>query len=65
MTNISPLNFVHKMGKFGDHDNKNESDLIKISEVSKLLIFQIAKYKNSDINLSKISVDGLNLPSSL
>ena len=65
MTNISPLNFVHKMGKFGDHDNKNESDLIKISEVSKLLIFQIAKYKNSDLNLSKISVDGLNLPSSL
>ena len=30
-----------------------------------MLIFQIAKYKNSDFNTSKISVDGLNLPSSL
>ena len=47
MTHISPLNFVHKIGKFGDHDKKNENDLLKVSEINGLLIFQIAKYKNS------------------
>ena len=64
MKNISPLNFVHKVGKFGDHDNKNENNLLKISEVNKITIFQIAKYRNSDFDVTKISVDGLNLPSS-
>ncbi len=65
MTNISPLNFIHKVGKFGDHDEKNENDLLKISEVNGLLIFQIAKYKNSGFDISKIKLDGLKLPESL
>ena len=46
MTNISPLNFVHTFGKFGDYDGKQENDLLKVKEVNGLLIFQIAKYKN-------------------
>ena len=65
MTYISPLNFVHKNGKFGDHNEKNDNDLLKVSEVSKLIIFQIAKYRNSDFDISKIKVDSLNLPSTL
>ena len=38
---------------------------MKVSELNKLLIFQIAKFKNSDFDISKVKVDGLNLPSSL
>ena len=65
MTHTSPLNFVHKNGKFGDHSEKNDNDILKVSEVSKLIIFQIAKYRNSDFDISKIKVDSLNLPSTL
>ncbi len=65
MTNISPLNFAHKTGKFGDYDGKQENNLLKVKEVNGLLIFQIAKYKNSNFDLSKIQIDGLNLPPSL
>ena len=65
MTHTSPLNFVHKNGKFGDYNEKNDNDLLKVSEVSKLIIFQIAKYRNSDFDISKIKVDSLNLPSTL
>ncbi len=65
MMNISALNFIHKIGKFGDHNGKNDETLLKVSELNKLLIFQIAKFKNSDFDISKIKVDGLNLPSSL
>ncbi len=65
MIQFSPLNFVNKSGKFGDHNGKNENDLIKVSEINKLLVFQIVKFRNSDFNISKIKVDGLNLPSPL
>ncbi len=65
MTHISPLNFVHKIGKFGDHTEKSDQDILKVSEINKLLIFQIAKFKNSDFDISKIEVDGLRLPLSL
>tara|TARA_Y100000996_G_scaffold380463_1_gene334371 strand:- start:2172 stop:2756 length:585 start_codon:yes stop_codon:yes gene_type:complete len=65
MNNVSSLNFVHKNGKFGDYKEKKESNLLKVSEVNKLLIFQIAKFKNSKFDVSNIKVDNLNLPSSL
>jgi sarcosine oxidase subunit gamma len=65
MTYISPLNFVHKTGKFGDYSEKNDNDILKVSEVSKLTIFQIARYRNSEFNISEIKVDSLNLPSTL
>ena len=65
MTYISPLNFVHKSGKFGDYSEKSDNDILKVSEVSKLTIFQIARYRNSEFDISKIKVDSLNLPSTL
>ena len=65
MTQVSSLNFVHKVGKFGDHDKKSDNDLLKVSEINGLLIFQIAKYKNSSFDTSKIKLDGLSFPSSL
>ena len=65
MTYISPLNFVHKTGKFGDYSEKDDNDILKVSEVSKLTIFQIARYRNSEFDISEIKVDSLNLPSTL
>ena len=62
---FSPLNFVHKVGKFGNSDKKKENDLLKVSEVNGLLIFQIAQYKNSSFDMSIIKLDGLSFPSSL
>ena len=61
MTSISPLENVHAKGLFGDHENKNEDNLIKISEKKNLIIFQIVQYKNSSISIKDISVEGLNL----
>ena len=52
---------VHKKGLFGDHENKNEDNLIKVSEKKNLIIFQIVQYKNSSISIKDISVEGLNL----
>ena len=65
MTNTSPLNFVHKVGKFGDNDRKSQNNILKVSEINGLLIFQIAQYKNSSFDVSKIRLDGLSFPSSL
>ena len=65
MKHISPLNFVHQAGKFGDYNGQNDSDLLKILEINKLLIFQVAKYKNSEFDISKLELDGLNFPSTL
>ena len=65
MTNTTPLNFVHKVGKFGDNDKKSQNNILKVSEISGLLIFQIAQYKKSSFDVSKIILDGLSFPSSL
>ena len=61
MTAISPLQSTHKKGLFGDHHKKNENDLLNITEVTNLTIVQITQYKNSQINLNSINIDGLEL----
>ena len=65
MINTSPLNFVHKVGKFGDNDKKSQNNILKVSEINGLFIFQIAQYKKSSFDISKIRLDGLSFPSSL
>ena len=61
MTLISALASVHTSGQFGDYKSKNESNLLKISEIKNLLIVQIVQYKNSTVSIESIDVDGLKL----
>ena len=61
MSSISALENVHIIGKFGDHENKNDNDILKILEIKNLLIVQIVQYKNSNISIESIDIDSLKL----
>ena len=61
MTSVSALNHIHKTGLFGNHENKNEESLLKVSEIKNLLIVQIVQYKNSTVSFESIDIDGLKL----
>ena len=59
MSLTSALANVHSIGQFGDHEGKNDNNLLKISEIKNLLIIQIAQYKNSTVSFENIDIDGL------
>ena len=61
MTSVSALENVHLKGLFGDHEDKNKKDLLKISENKNLLIVQIAQYKNTSTSLENLKIDDLSL----
>ena len=61
MSAISALANVHLTGQFGDHESKNENNLLKISEIKNLLIIQIVQYKNSLVSIESEEIDGLKL----
>ena len=61
MTLVSALSHVHKKGLFGNHENKNEANLLKISEIKNLLIVQIVQYKSSKVSFENIDIESLKL----
>ena len=61
MSSISALKNVHLNGQFGDYEDKNEKDLLKITEKKDLLIVQIVQYKNSTLSFDSLTIDGLKL----
>ena len=61
MTSVSALNHIHKTGLFGNHESKNVENLLKVSEIKNMLIFQIVQYKNSSVSFESIDIDGLKL----
>ena len=61
MTSVSALNYIHKTGLFGNHENKNEESLLKVSEIKNLLIVQIVQYKNSTVSFENLDIDSLKL----
>ena len=65
MNNISSLNKVHLKGLYGDYENKDENNLIKIKEIKNINLFQVVKYKSSKENISNFKIDSLSFPENL
>ncbi|MDA7703646.1 sarcosine oxidase [Candidatus Pelagibacter sp.] len=61
MSSISALKNTHIKGLFGDHEGKNDNELLKVSELSDFLIVQIVKYSSSLTNIENIKLDDLDL----
>ena len=61
MSSISALNATHNKGLFGDHEGKNDDELLKVSELKDFLIIQIVKYKSSLTAIENIKIDNLSL----
>ena len=61
MSSISALKNTHIRGLFGDHEGKNDNELLKVSELSDFLIIQIVKYSSSSTTIENIKLDDLNL----
>jgi len=62
MTSISAMENIHKRGLFGDHQGKNENELISVSEVKHLQIIQIVHYKKSTLQIALLNLDNLKFP---
>ena len=61
MSSISALKNTHIKGLFGDHEGKNDNELLKVSELTDFLIIQIFKYSSSAIAIENIKIDNLSL----
>ena len=61
MSSISALKNTHIKGLFGDHEGKNDNELLKVSELTDFLIIQIVKYNSSLTAIENIKIDNLSL----
>ena len=61
MSSVSALANIYTKGQFGDHEGKNEKDILQIYEIKDLLIVQIVQYKSSSLSLDSFDIDGLKL----
>ena len=61
MTHLSPLHNIHITGSYGNYEDKDEKNLLKISEVKNLLIVQLVQYKNSLLKIEDLEIDNLKL----
>jgi len=52
----------HKLGNFGNYQNKEKNELLIIKELKNFSIYQIAKYKTSKVNVDTLTIDGLSFP---
>jgi len=62
MSRISPLQNAHNKGLFGDYQEKNEGNLLKIREITDVNIYQVVQYKKSSVATSNIQLGSINLP---
>ncbi len=65
MKNISPLNNIHQIGKYGDFQNVKDHQIIKIKEIKNIFIYQLVKFKNSSKKNSDLSIQSLSFPNIL
>ena len=57
----SPLADIHKIGIYGNIENKTETNLLEISEETSKNIYQITKFKNTDSSLTNLSIRDLEI----
>ncbi len=62
MSRISPLQNADNKGLFGDYQEKNQDNLLKIREVTGVNIYQVVQYKKSSFTTSNIQLGSINLP---
>ena len=62
MSRISPLQNAHKKGLFGDCQEKNDNNLLKIREITDVKIYQVVQYKKSSVSANNIQLGSVNLP---
>lgn len=65
MINKSALENIFIKGKYGNFVDKKDSELLKISEIKNQIIYQLARFSNSNYDYSQIKIDDLNLPTTL
>ena len=61
MTLLSPLADIHKIGIYGNIENKTETNLLEISEETSKNIYQITKFKNTDSSLTNLLIRDLEI----
>ena len=52
------------IGNFGNYHDIETKDLLKVKELKNLSIFQIAKFKSSNVKTETIKIDNLDFPQS-